>query len=151
MRNNRPGSIQAAVREVYTACGGLEAVGDDIKVSVATLSNGTDIERPAGLGVNYLDTICRMNKAGAAIMARHFATLAGGVFQPVELCEMDACIVKHSQRLVLENGQASAAVYGALSTDCDDLLAIADAEVGDVVDAGVALRAAIRKKRGRKR
>lgn len=147
MRNNRPGSIQAAVREVYTTFGGLEAVSDSINVSPATLSNGTDIERPSGLGVNYLDSICRMEPACAAVIAQHFAALAGGVFQPIDTTGMDASMLAHGVRMVRETGEASAAVMIAMGSSCPKLLDAADEEVEDVMEAGAALRAVIRAKR----
>ncbi len=83
----RPGSIQAAVRSAIRAVGGIEAASDDLGVSMATLSYGTETrdDRPGGLGVNYLDRLGRIETAAALPLARHFAHLAGGVFQPVDL------------------------------------------------------------------
>lgn len=85
MRNNRPGSIQAAIQESYTAAGGLENVSRDVGISITTLSYGTkvDEDRPGGLGINYLDRLCRIEPKAAEALARHFAALAGGIYMPL--------------------------------------------------------------------
>lgn len=85
-RMTRPGSIQDAVRQVFGAVGGLENAAADLGVSLSVLSYGTENreDRPGGLGVNYLDRLGRIEPQAAEAVARHFATLAGGVFQPVD-------------------------------------------------------------------
>lgn len=87
MRGTRAGSIQNAVSCSFQAIGGLENASVDLGVSIATLSYGTSMDeaRPGGLGVNYLDRLGRMERKAALPVAQHFATLAGGFFQPVEL------------------------------------------------------------------
>lgn len=84
-RRTRPGTIQSAVGAAYRAVGGLENVAADLGVSLSILSYGTEVreDRPGGLGVNYLDRLGRIDAAAALPLAQHFATLAGGVFQPV--------------------------------------------------------------------
>ena len=86
-RRVRPGTIQAAVGAAYKGAGGLEAVAADLGVSLSVLSYGTELreDRPGGLGVNYLDRLGRIDSAAALPIAQHFATLAGGFFQPVDL------------------------------------------------------------------
>ncbi|MBU2936997.1 MULTISPECIES: hypothetical protein [Pacificibacter] len=87
MRYTRPGSIQNAVREAYGAVGGLENASIDLGIGVSTLSYGTERSehRPGGIGVNYLDSLGRIEPRAATPIAQHFAMLAGGVFQPVDL------------------------------------------------------------------
>lgn len=86
-RATRPGSIQSSVRAAYLAVGGLECASEDLGVSVTTLSYGTEVTdlRPGGLGVNYLDRLGRIEPRAAVPLAQHFAHLAGGVFQPVDV------------------------------------------------------------------
>jgi len=85
-RATRPGSIQDAVRQAFGAVGGLENAATDLGLSLSVLSYGTEIreDRPGGLGVNYLDRLGRIEPLAAEAVARHFANLAGGVFQPVD-------------------------------------------------------------------
>lgn len=85
MRAVRPGSIQAAVRESITAAGGLECASNDLGLSIASLSRASvcDEERPGGLGVNHLHRLGRILPETAVPIAKHFATLAGGVFQEI--------------------------------------------------------------------
>jgi hypothetical protein len=99
-RRTRPGSIQAAVRAAYRAVGGVECASDDLGVSAAALSYGTEITeaRPGGLGVNYLDRLGRIEPRAALPVAEHFAALAGGVFQPVDLTGALAADVTHVTR-----------------------------------------------------
>jgi hypothetical protein len=92
MRYTRPGSIQNAVREAYGAVGGLENASIDLGIGVSTLSYGTERSehRPGGIGVNYLDSLGRIEPRAATPIAQHFAALAGGVFQPVDLAGVTA-------------------------------------------------------------
>lgn len=84
-RTARPGSIQSAVRAAYVAVGGIENAAVDLGLAISTLSYGTELNdtRPGGLGVNYLDRLCRIEPAAGVPLAQHFAHLAGGVFQPL--------------------------------------------------------------------
>jgi hypothetical protein len=74
------------MQAAYQAAGGLRVVSDAIGISPATLSQATLVneERPGGLGVNYLDRLGRMAPDAAAEVARHFAALAGGRYQPMD-------------------------------------------------------------------
>lgn len=87
MRGVRPGSIQEAVQRSIRAGGGLECVSADIGVSTANLSRATACEddRPGGLGINHLDRLGRIVPEAAAPLAEHFAHLAGGFFQPMQI------------------------------------------------------------------
>ena len=87
MRNVRPGSIQAAIREVITRAGGLECVSADIGVSVTNLSRATacDDDRPGGLGINHFDRLGRIIPDSVVPLAQHFSHMAGGVFQPLKV------------------------------------------------------------------
>lgn len=87
MRNVRPGSIQSAVQQSMRAAGGLECVSADIGVSTTNLSRATACEedRPGGLGINHFDRLGRIVSDSAVPLAVHFAHLAGGIFQPLDL------------------------------------------------------------------
>ncbi|MGH1447413.1 MAG: hypothetical protein ACRBBO_15370 [Cognatishimia sp.] len=84
-RATRPGSIQATVQASFRAVGGLENASADMGVATSTLSYGLEVSehRPGGVGVNYLDRLGRIDSKAAAPIARHFAQLAGGFFQPL--------------------------------------------------------------------
>lgn len=84
MRKVRPGSVHEVMQQVIKEGGGLEAVGAEISLSVSNLSRavGDPDTRPGGLGVSYLDTLGRIVPETAAPVAKHFASLAGGSFQP---------------------------------------------------------------------
>ena len=84
MRKLRPGSIHHVMQKVVEAGGGLEAVGAEIGVSPSTVSRavGEPETRPGGLGVVYLATLGRIVPETAEPVANHFASLAGGSFQP---------------------------------------------------------------------
>ena len=58
-----------------------------------------------------------------------------------------ATLVEHAGRMARETGEASAAIFNAIGSNCPKLLAAADEEVEDVMEAGAALRAVIRRKR----
>lgn len=92
MRATKAGTIQEVLQSAYTAGGGLNAVSGAIGVSPATLSQATVVndERPGGLGLNYLDRLARMSPEAAAPVAHHFAALAGGRYQPVDVGGVDA-------------------------------------------------------------
>ncbi|PTX02047.1 hypothetical protein [Pararhodobacter aggregans] len=80
-----PGTIQEAVQACYDAYGDQKDIALDLGIAGSSVSYGTEVQeiRPGGLGVNYLDRLARMKAASAVPIARHFAALAGGVFQPV--------------------------------------------------------------------
>lgn len=146
MRNSRPGSIQSAVREAISAVGGLENASTDLGVSVTTLSYGTEANeaRPGGLGVNYLDRLGRMDADAAEPIASHFAALAGGVFQPVDIeQDDDPCLITLTGDAGREWGEfQSASLRFAQQTTAnhrDEALR----ELDDVITAALRLRAAI--------
>ena len=83
-RRTQAGSIQSAVRQVYAAGGGYEAVATDLGLTTSLLSRAIDASdeyRPGGLGVNYLDRLARIVPATAMPIAEHFARLAGGRYR----------------------------------------------------------------------
>ncbi|MBU2868971.1 hypothetical protein [Pacificibacter marinus] len=142
MRYTRPGSIQNAVREAYGAVGGLENASIDLGIGVSTLSYGTERSehRPGGIGVNYLDSLGRIEPRTAVPIANHFAMLAGGVFQPVDLDGVTASDVyriakefsdvltkdaeAHSKASVDPNGY-TAKEAGEQLVELDELIAVA--------------------------
>lgn len=149
MRNHRHGSIQSAVASVFSAVGGLENVSVDLGVSVATLSYGTamDEARPGGLGVNYLDRLARMHGAAAVPVAEHFAALAGGVFQPVDLKGGTAADVHRLTRefsdVLMKHAEAHS---GASENPNDYTVKEARAqlvEMDELIEAAVAFRAVL--------
>lgn len=84
-RGLRAGSVSEMTRTVIKAVGGLESASADTGLSVSALSRAysNEDDRPGGLGVKYLDQLGRIVPASAEPVARHFAMLAGGVFQPM--------------------------------------------------------------------
>jgi len=120
MRATKAGSIQEVIQAAYAAAGGLRVVSDAIGISPATLSQATLVneERPGGLGVNYLDRLCRMSPDSAAEVARHFAALAGGRYQPLEAGGLDT-LGELSARSAKESGEALDAMFRLLTArDC---------------------------------
>lgn len=85
MRNTQPDTIQDTVRQSITAAGGLEAASSDLGLAVSSLSRASSDEddRPGGLGINHLHRLGRIVPPAAIPIARHFARLAGGIFQPL--------------------------------------------------------------------
>ncbi len=153
-RNSRPGSIQAAVRASLRAVGGLECASDDLGVSVATLSYGTEMSdsRPGGLGVNYLDRLGRIDPLAALPVAQHFAHLAGGVFQPVDLggaATPDITLITREFSDVLAK---HAEAHSSASANPDDYTPSEAAaqlkELDGLIAASANLRAALSRKAG---
>lgn len=150
MRPTKAGSIQDAVQHAYEASGGVRKVAAAIGLAQSTLSYGTEVreDRPGGLGINYLDRLGRMSPEAAQAIAEHFASLAGGVFQPVqvesgELGELCAVIAK-------ENGEAQAAAIRAWSSASQMDYAVALREVDESIAAQTRARAAIAAKLGQR-
>jgi len=133
MRGVRAGSIQSAVRATFTAVGGLENASVDLGVSVSTLSYGTSVDeaRPGGLGVNYLDRLGRMHRAAALPVAQHFATLAGGFFQPVDLTGFEAVAIHDLMREFSDLLRDHAAAHSEAS---EDPTGYTDAEKRTMID-----------------
>ena len=150
MRNHKPGSIQAAVSQAYRAAGGLEEVSDCLGLSESALSEATQKgpKRPHGLGVNYLDRLARMKPEAAAVLAQHFAALAGGTFQPVASSQMRCLMALVSDKAKESGDSLSASIRvaqsgGATPREIDD--AIRELDEQTAVD--MALRAELVKLR----
>ncbi len=154
MRNNRPDSIQEAVRASIKAAGGLEAASNDLGLSVSSLSraSGSDEDRPGGLGVNYLHTLGRVVPAAAVPIAAHFSRLAGGVFQPLPdkgplLANINTLMREFSDVL-----DVHAHAHSERSDDPSDFTrdeaAKAIKEVDELVQAALVYRAALVEKFG---
>jgi len=148
-RATRPGSIQSSVRAAYLAVGGLESASEDLGVSVTTLSYGTEVTdlRPGGLGVNYLDRLGRIEPLSAVPLAQHFAHLAGGVFQPVDVQGDLAADISLLTREFSDVLAKHAEAHSSDSENPTDYTA-AEArdqlkELDDVIEVAVSLRAAL--------
>jgi hypothetical protein len=116
-RNHRHGTIQATVAEAYRAAGGIENAAADIGLSISTLSEATDVprnsKRAGGLGINHLHILAIANPASAAVLAQHFARLAGGVFQPVQAGGTVVSLYDGCGTVSKECGEAVAATLSA--------------------------------------
>ncbi|SEL44165.1 hypothetical protein [Pacificibacter marinus] len=152
MRYTRPGSIQNAVREAYGAVGGLENASIDLGIGVSTLSYGTERSdhRPGGIGVNYLDSLGRIEPSAAAPIAKHFATLAGGVFQPVDLDGVTASDVYRIAKEFSDVLTKDAEAHSKSSIDPSDYT-VKEAgeqliELDELIAVAVSFRAALREK-----
>lgn len=137
MRPQRYGTIQNAV------CSAVEATGkrhQDVAASLgirgSTLSYGMEDneDRPGGLGVNYLHRLAMDCPAAAVPLAQHFAGLAGGVFQPVDVGDNVTSLVSHCGNVAKENGEALAAILRA----AEKMSGIVDADVEREIDEAVA-------------
>jgi len=154
MRNVRPGSIQSAIREAFTAAGGLESVSSDLAVSVTNLSRATscDEDRPGGLGVNHLDRLGRIIPESAVPIARHFAHMAGGIYQPANIAgllgaDMSKLVAEFSDVLAVH----AEAMSGRSTNPNDYTMTEARAalkEVDDLLAATAVIRAALVQKAG---
>lgn len=150
----RPGSIQAAVRAAIRASGGLECVSDDLGVSIATLSLGTEQrdDRPGGLGVNYLDRLGRIEAGSALPIAEHFGHLAGGVFVPVDLGGAVAAEFAQVAKEFADVVNGHVAATSAASSDPEDYTvqeALAQAqELLELASATMKMRAMLLAKAG---
>lgn len=145
----RPGSPQAAVRAAYRAVGGIERAANDLGVSLSTLSYGTEQrdDRPGGLGVNHLDRLGRIEAAAAVPVAQHFAQLAGGVFQPVDLSGVAGADIARLTAEFSDVLRCHSEAHSAGSSDpAGYTLAEAGAqlrEIDELVQAALALKAAL--------
>lgn len=153
-RRTRPGTIQSAVASAYRAVGGLENAAADLGVSLSVLSYGTETreDRPGGLGVNYLDRLGRIDAGAAVPLAQHFAALAGGVFQPVDLSGLRGGDVASLAAEFSDVVRAHAEAMGAESAAPGDYSrAEAEAqlvEIDELVAAALRFRAAMLVKAG---
>ena len=82
-RPHRPGSILDALSGALDAAG-RKAVAADLGISISALSRHCDADEDNGrpMHIGRLDLLCRMSAPAAAVMARHFAALAGGAYVP---------------------------------------------------------------------
>lgn len=145
MRYSRPGSIQSALQEAYRAVGGVENVATDIGVSQATISYSTavDEDRPGGLGINHIDRLCRMHAEAAMPLARHFAALAGGAFQPVTEA---ACLQSAIAKAAKEGGESVSYSIGLGHDASEAELLLAEKEAVEHYEAAGEVLAAIRER-----
>ena len=152
MRATKAGSIQEVIQASYAAAGGLRAVSDAIGVSPATLSQATLVneERPGGLGVNYLDRLCRMDAAAAAPVAQHYAALAEGRFVPLGAGGSDAlaalCAVAAK-----EFGEAQGAMFRLLTAPDGKPASDTLREVSEAAEALARVEGALRERLGDQR
>ncbi|PTW43924.1 hypothetical protein [Rhodovulum kholense] len=150
-RAQKAGTIQDAIRGALDATGKKDRdIADFLGIRGSTLSYGTEEneDRPGGLGVNYLDRLCKLFPAAAAPLAQHFAGLAGGVFQPIDLGPNVASLYSHCSDIAKECGEAQAATLRAAESakgrDCQE----AEREIDEAVEALLRAKAIIRKQRG---
>ncbi|MGG7567880.1 hypothetical protein ACQ5SO_17135 [Rhodovulum sp. DZ06] len=82
-RPQRPGSYHGMISDLLDACG-RRAVEAETGHQGPTLSRWADPSDENGrrMPVAALDQVCRLFPDGAAVVARHFAALAGGSFVP---------------------------------------------------------------------
>ncbi|MCW1934554.1 hypothetical protein [Pararhodobacter zhoushanensis] len=153
-RPSRPGTIQDAVRRAYVAVGGVENAAADMGLSLSSASYGTELreDRPGGLGVNYLDRLGRVDVAAALPVAQHFATLAGGVFQPIDWSGPIAGGVHALTREFSDVLQVHAEAHSSTSGDPADYTPEEARrqirEIDELVGAALRLRAAMVEKAG---
>ena len=145
----RPGSPQAAVRAAIRAVGGIENASADLGLAISTLSYGSEQrdDRPGGLGVNYLDRLGRIEAAAALPMAQHFAHLAGGVFQPVDVTGAEGADIARLTQEFSDVLGTHAAAHSCGSPDPAGYTpaeAVAQiTEIDELVQAALALKAAL--------
>lgn len=150
----RPGSIQAAVRAAYRAVGGIECASNDLGLAISSLSYGTEQrdDRPGGIGVNHLDRLGRIEAAAAQPIAQHFAHLAGGVFQPVDLSGVTGADIARLTSEFSDVLSAHSAAHSAASLDPTGYTPKEAEgqirELDELVQAALALRAALVVKAG---
>ncbi|NDW30984.1 hypothetical protein [Salipiger sp. PrR007] len=116
MRAQTYGTIQNAVCEAVEATGKRHKdVADFLGIRGSTLSYGMEDneDRPGGLGVNYLHRLGMECPAAAVPLAQHFAGLAGGVFQPVEVGGGVTSLFTHCGHVAKENGEALSSILHA--------------------------------------
>ena len=151
MRNHPYGTIQEAVQSSYRASGHTnEEIAELLGVRGSTISYGAEMSeaRPGGLGVNYLHRLGRMRPAAAVPIAQHFARLAGGVFQPVEVPASVTSLFAHCGTVAKECGEAQAAALRAAEMASADACEAAEREIAEAVEALLRARAMIQERRG---
>lgn len=140
MRQARAGSIQSAVQDCYTEVGGIENVSDDLGLAKSTLSYGTEVseKRPGGLGVNHLDKLARMHKPVAAILADHFARLAGGRFTAYDEPCPETTLSQHLACIVKECSEGELHLIGMMDGGCPHRARKELVEARDAIERAIA-------------
>jgi hypothetical protein len=129
---------------------GRKAASDALGISPSMLSRHADpceeVGRP--MPTTRLDQMARLFPAAAAVIARHFAALAGGSFQPQPetMSSPNAALADLQMRLADASAELLAALDpagpgGAVMTDAERRRA--HARVAPVIDAAMALDAAL--------
>ena len=146
MRNSPYGSVQCAVAAAYKAAGGLEKVSEALGLGTSTLSEaaGDSEKRPHGLGINYLHILGQIKPGAAEPIARHFAALAGGVYQPVTAESL--CLQSAIARAAKEGGESVGYSIGLGPDASRDQLAQAEKEAIEACEAWNEHLAAIRER-----
>ncbi|SDF90838.1 hypothetical protein [Alloyangia pacifica] len=116
MRDQIYGTIQSAVCAAVEATGKRhQDVAEFLGIRGSTLSYGMEVSetRPGGLGVNYLHRLGADCPAAALPLAQHFAGLAGGVFQSVNVGGVVTSLYAQCGTVAKECGEAQAAIIRA--------------------------------------
>jgi hypothetical protein len=130
---------------------GRKAVGDEIGVDQPAISKWADPSEDNGrrMPAPTLDLVCRLFPCGAAVVARHYAALAGGAFVPLAsgatlsphgaLAELGLRVADTAADLLYATDPAGP--HGTDLSPCE--IAGALAKVAAVSDAVAALTAAL--------
>ncbi|MCA0945873.1 hypothetical protein [Alloyangia pacifica] len=151
MRAQTYGTIQNAVCEAVEATGKRHKdVADFLGIRGSTLSYGMEDneDRPGGLGVNYLHRLGMDCPAAAVPLAQHFAGLAGGVFQPVEVGGSVTSLFSQCGVVAKECGEAQAAIIRVIEKASGPSSQAALCEIDEAVEALMRARASIVASRG---
>ena len=112
-RHTRPGSIQSVLQEAFRANGGIENCAADMGVAIKTVSMGTaPTDEGGGINIHKVDALARIAPAVAVVLARHFASLAGGSFVAAQGERLDN-ILAGAGSASKEAGEAIAAALSA--------------------------------------
>lgn len=158
-RPQRPGSVYAMLSDAFGAAG-RRAIEDELGHSQPRLSAWTNSDEIDGraMPVAALDRIARLFPAAAAVMATHFATLAGGVYVPPRgaNASLNAAIAQANAAATALSGGLCEALDpegpGGAALTASELRALADraaAAEHAARDAGERVRAAFAAAEGR--
>ncbi|PTW45675.1 hypothetical protein [Rhodovulum kholense] len=151
-RNNPHDSIQDAVYRAYEAAGGLKATSGILNLAMSTLSSFSEPpgsgKRSGGLGINYAHALSDARPEAAAVFARHFAALAGGVFQLIHTDPKITSLLSHCGIVAKECGEAQAALIRAAESASAKNYETAEKECEEARNAVDEVIAIIRKQRG---
>ena len=143
------GSLHDMLGEALDAAG-RKRLAEALSVSAATLSRHADPDEENGrpMSAPRLDLMCRLFPAAAAVVARHFARMAGGAFVPGG--GVRASISATCADLNNATARATAALLGALDPEGNGGSAITraeawhlDAALQDAIEAGRAAQATL--------